>query len=110
MTLVDEGMGIDLEFGHTDYVTGEGRFVTRSENNRERNINPELTYAERQQISNRDMKRRNLTQIYLWCGNNTRIVEYVQYNHATENLSLSWQAKGHHGKKLFDISDKEEKK
>jgi hypothetical protein len=104
MTLVDKGTGADLEFGHTDYKTGEGRFVTHSENIQERYINPELTPKERNLISIRDMMRRNQTKIYLWNGNNVRIAEYVYYNHATEDLSLSWSVFSHNGKKLFDIT------
>lgn len=107
MTLVDKGTGADLEFGHINYKTGEGRFLTRSENLRERYINPELSYAERNRITDRDMKRRNQTHIHLWGGNNTRIVESVEYNHATEDLSLSWCVSGHHGKKLLDITQVE---
>ena len=103
MTLVDKGTGADLEFAHMNYKTGEGRFITHSENMHERYVNPELLNTERRQIFTRDMMRRNLTAIYLWNGNNMQIVEYAHYNHATEDLSLSWYVRSRHGKRLFDI-------
>jgi len=103
--LIDAGNGEDLEFGHTDYYTGEGRFVTRSVNLRERYINPELTYEERQGITHRDTMRRNKYCISLWCGNNTEVRGYVNYNPATESLSFSWGVKGYNGKRLMDISE-----
>lgn len=104
MALVDKGTGKDIEFGHVDYYTGEGRPVTRSKNLKERYVNPELSYEERQLISKRDSNRRNTYRIYLLNENNTRIVEHVQYNPFTEDLSMSWGVMGHHGKRLWDIS------
>lgn len=104
MALVDKGNGKDLEFGHVDYYTGEGRPVTRSENDKERHVNPELTVAERARISRQDSNRRNQYTIYLLCEMNTRVIEFVHYNSFTEALSLSWAAAGNHGKRLFDIT------
>lgn len=105
MVLVDEGNGEDLEFGHTDYHTGEGRPVSRSENAKEVYVNHEFSYEERARISRRDSHRRNQYQIYLLTKSNTRIVEHVQYNPFTEDLSLSWSVTGNHGKQLFDITE-----
>jgi len=102
--IIDEGNGGDLEFGHTDYETGEGRFVTRSENDKERYINPELSVEERKRISTRDTLRRNQYAISLWCENNTEVRGFVMYNHATESLSFRWSVAGYNGKKLFDIT------
>ena len=104
MVLVDKGNGADLEYGHTDYYTGEGRPITRSENLKERYVNPELSYEERQRLTMRDNKRRNEYAIHLSNENNTRITEYVVYNPFTEALSLSWSVTGDHGKRLFDIT------
>ena len=104
MVLVDEGNGADIQFGHVDYVTGEGRSVTRSENQKERYINPELSYEERAQISIRDNKRRNEYQIHLLCENNTQIVEQVHYNPCTEALSLSWKVIGNNGKRVLNVT------
>lgn len=112
MTLIDTGNGKNLEFGHTDYVTGEGRFITRSENDKERYVNPELTVEERQKISRRDGNRRNQTFVSLWGGNNTQVRGSVRYNSGTEALFFSWFVCGHHGKKLLDVTsalDKVEK-
>ena len=105
MVLVDKGNGKDLEFGHTDYHTGEGRPITRSENLNERYVNQELSYEERKRISKRDSLRRNQYRIYLSDENNTWIVENVQYNPFTEDLSLRWQVMGNNGKRLLDITD-----
>ena len=105
MVLVDEGNGKDLEFGHTDYRTGEGRPVTRSENRKEKYVNPELSYEERHRISIRDNKRRNEYQIHLLSENNTRIIESVHYNPFTEALSVGWRVQGNNGKRLLDITD-----
>lgn len=104
MVLVDKGNGKDIQFGHTDYYTGEGRPVTRSENRNERYINPELSCEERHMLCTRDNKRRNGHQISLLSENNTRIVETVHYNPFTEALSLSWRVQGNHGKQLLDIT------
>ena len=104
MVLVDKGNGKDIEYGHTDYRTGEGRPVTRSANLKERYVNPELTVKERARITDRDSKRRNEYAIHLSNENNTRITEYVRYNPFTEALSLSWSVTGDHGKRLFDIT------
>lgn len=103
MVLVDEGNGGDIQFGHTDYSTGEGRPVTQSENQKERYINPNLTVKERAQISWRDNRRRNRYLISLLNESNTRIVEYVQYNPFTEDLSLGWSVLSNNGKKLLNI-------
>lgn len=105
MVLVDEGNGKDIQFGHTDYYTGEGRPVTRSENRNEWYINPELSYEERNRMSVRDTARRNLYQVYLLCENNTQIVESVHYNPFTEDLSLSWRVQGNHGKRVLNVGD-----
>lgn len=105
MVLVDEGTGEDIQFGHTDYNTGEGRPVTRSENLKEMYVNPELSYEERHRISNRDCLRRNHYQVSLLCKNNTQILEQVQYNPFTEDLSLSWRVQAYHGKRLLRISE-----
>ena len=107
MVLVDEGNGKDLEFGHADYYTGEGRPVTHSENVKEIYVNPKLTVKERNRISGRDTKRRNMYAIDLSNENNTRIIEFVYYNPFTEDLSLSWGVTGHHGKRLLDITETE---
>lgn len=98
--LIDKGNGKDLEYGHTDYKTGEGRFVTRSENQRERYINPELTTEQRYRISTRDMLRRNQYMVSLFYENNVQIQSHIQYNPCTESLSLSWSIRGQHGKKV----------
>ena len=103
MVLVDKGNGEDIEFGHTDYHTGEGRPVTRSENDKERYVNPELSVEERHQISSRDGLRRNQYTIHLLAENNTRIIESVRYNHLTEALSLSWSVTGCNGKRVWNI-------
>ena len=105
MVLVDEGNGKDLEFGHTDYCTGEGGPVTHSENLKERNVNPELSAKERARISKRDTMRRNQYGISLLCENNIRVIEHVYYNPFTVALSLTWQVKGNNGKRLLDITD-----
>lgn len=104
MALVDEGNGKDLEFGHTDYYTGEGRGVTHRKNTKERYINPELSSKERDTISHRDGKRRNEYGLSLFCENHTQIMEHVRYNHLTEDLSLSWSVAGTNGKRIFDIT------
>ena len=98
--LIDVGNGQDLEFGHYDYYTGEGRFITHSENGRERYINPELTYDQRNRISNLDSQRRNRYEVSLLCVNNVAIRASIYYNHATDDLSLSWRITGYHGKKV----------
>jgi len=103
--IIDTGNGEDLEFGHTDYKTGEGRFVTRSENAKEMYINPGLSVEERKRITNRDTLRRNQYNISLWCEDNTRVEGFVRYNPATEALSFSWGVRGDHGKRLMDISE-----
>lgn len=100
MVLIDKGLKNGMEFGHTDYDTGEGRFITKSENLLERYVNPELTYVERKRISKRDHKRRNLYGVGLHCENNTLIIGYITYNPITEALSFSWSITGHHGKKV----------
>lgn len=107
MVLVDKGNGKDLEFGHTDYRTGEGRGVTHSENIKERYINPELTVEKRRRISGRDTRRRNHYAIYLLNENNTIIAESVCYNPFTENLSLTCHIRGNHGKRLRRVSEPE---
>ena len=105
MVLLDKGNGKDIEFGHTDYRTNEGRPVTHGENEKERYINPELTVKERHRMTVRDSKRRNQYKIYLSNENNTQIVEYAYYNPFTEALSLSWSVVGNHGKRLLYIND-----
>ena len=104
MVLIDAGNGKDLEFGHTDYNTGEGRFVTESQNQRERYINPELSVAERNRISMRDNLRRNQYAVALFCENNVRINANIRYNPANEALSLSWGILGNHSKKLVRLN------
>jgi len=103
--LIDAGNGKDLEFGHLDYETGEGRFVTHSENLRERDINPKLSVEERKRISDRDHMRRNKYFISLWCEHNTQVQGHVIYNPATGSLSFCWSVTGSNGKKLFDITE-----
>ena len=105
MVLVDVGNGGDIEFGHTDYYTGEGRPVTHSENQKERYVNPKLTVEERTRVSMQDTNRRNRYAIYLLNENITQILEFVQYNPFTEALSLTWQVKSNNGKRLLDITD-----
>ena len=107
MVLVDEGNGKDIEFGHTNYHTGEGRGVSHRENLKETYVNPELSAKERARINVRDSKRRNEYQITLLCENNPRIVEYARYNPFTEALSLRWQVRGDHGKRLLDVTKAE---
>lgn len=104
MVLVDKGNGEDIQFGHTDYYTGEGRGITHSENRNEQYVNPKLTVKERTQISKRDNNRRNKYCVSLFCKNNTQIIEFVQYNPLTEALSLSWQVMGHNGKQVLNIT------
>ena len=104
MVLVSKGNGKDLEFGHTDYHTGEGRPVSHSENQKERYVNSKLSYEERHRISNRDSNRRNMYTIYLSNENNTQIIEFVRYNPFTEALSLSWSVKANNGKRLWNVS------
>lgn len=105
MTLIDEGLNNGLEYAHTDYYTGEGRFITRSENCLEPNINPELSYRERRKLSTNDTAKRNRTEISLFSHNNLGIRVIVQYNHANERLSLRTRIKGHNGKKIIRIED-----
>ena len=105
MVLVDEGNGKDIQFGHENYHTGKGRGVSRSENQKERYVNPELSYEERARISNRDTLRRNVYYIYLLNENNTQIVEHIVYNPFTEALSLSWRVIGNNSKRLLDITE-----
>ena len=104
--IISKGNGKDLEFGHTDYITGEGRFVSRGQNHskKERYINPELTPEERKKISDRDNNRRNQYGISLYCENNTRILGFVCYNPATEDLSLTCNFTGNNGKKVFYLN------
>ena len=105
MVLIDPGLDNGMEFGHTDYKTGEGRYVTRSENRLERGkINPKLSNYERARISRRDGHRRNLYCISLHHENNTRILGHISYNPINENLSFSWTIAGHHGKKLVRLN------
>ena len=104
MVLVDKGTGEDIEFGHTDYYTGEGRGVTHSENQNERYVNPELTVDERHRISMRDKNRRNQYAISLLAENSTQILERVVYNPFKEALSLTWQVKGSNGKRVLDAT------
>ena len=104
MVLIDAGNGNGLQFGHTDYNTGEGRFITQSQNNKEKYINPELSVKERSLISHRDMLRRNQYAVTLFCENNVRINANIRYNHATDALSLSWGILGNHGKKVRRIN------
>ena len=100
MVLIDAGNGKDLQFGHTNYYTGEGRFITRSHNRNERYINPELTVAQRSRISRRDAKRRNAYTVTLLCEDNIVIQTHIHYNHATEALSVIWSIAGQNGKKV----------
>ena len=104
MSLIDAGNGKDLEFGHTDYLTGEGRGVTHSQNEKERYINPELSVKERNRISTRDSFRRNKTTISLLAENNTQIEAEVYYNPFTEALSLSIRIRGNNGKRVFRLN------
>ena len=105
MVLVDEGNGKNVQFGHTNYYTGEGRGVTPSENQKERYVNPELTVVERARKSVRDSMRRNEYVVYLFGENNTQIVEHIVYNPFTEDLSLRWQVQGSNGKRLLGITE-----
>ena len=110
MVLIDKGNGKDLEFGHTNYRTGEGRAVTHSQNQKERYVNPELTVEERHAISVRDALRRNKYSVSLLCENNTRIELYTVYNHLTEDLSMSVGIYGSHGKKVFRLNQRRKRK
>ena len=107
MVLVDEGNGKDIEFGHTDYHTGEGRPVSHSENQKEWYVNPGLTVKARTRISMRDANRRNQYQIYLLNEHNIRIVESIYYNPFTEDLSLSWKLTGNNGKRILNVTSEE---
>ena len=104
MSVIDAGNGKDLGFGHIDYFTGEGRAVTRSQNAKEKYINPELSTKERKRISTRDTNRRNRTVISLHGENNTQIQAHVYYNPFTEALSMSIHIHGNNGKRVFRLN------
>ena len=110
MVLIDAGNGKDLEFGHTDYNTGEGRFITHSDNMREKYINTELSVAERHRISVRDCPRRNNYTVALMCENYLVIRTFIQYNPATEALSLSWGISAVGGKKVMILNREKRKR
>jgi hypothetical protein len=102
MTLIDAGIENGMEFGHTDYKTGGGRFISsENHNEKERYINPELTTSERDRISQRDSYKRNCHQIFLYTKNNINIRCVVSYNPITEALSLTTQIFPTTGKKLL---------
>lgn len=100
MVLIDKGLDTGMEFGHTDYNTGEGRFITHSENVKEKYVNPELTVKERHKISHVDTGRRNEHKINLHYEYNIRIEGSVSYNPANESLCFSWNIRGDNGKKV----------
>ena len=109
MTLIDAGTGTDREFLHEEYhIHGEGnmgRFGTHSENMRMLYVTPILSVKTRQRITNRDTHRRNETHIYLFNENNIQIRANVLYNHANEDLSISFCIQGNNGKKPFVIPE-----
>ena len=104
MTLVDDGNGCGLEFGHTDYNTEEGRFITHSQNIKERFVNPELSVKERHRITISDTQRRNCYAISLLCKNNCKIQGFIYYNPITEALSMSFNITGYNGKRVLRLN------
>lgn len=110
MVLIDPGLENGMEFGHTDYLTGEGRFITHSENEEERYINPELSVKERNRISQLDCAKRNKHHVYLYTKNNTQIRGVISYNPITEALSFVYGIYGNNGKKLFFLNKDESKR
>ncbi|GAH60671.1 unnamed protein product [marine sediment metagenome] len=104
MTLIDKGLKNGLVYGHTDYITHKGRFITHSKNQRERYVNPKLTVKQRSRISTNDTNRRNRHKFSLHCENNANIVGSVQYNYITEALYFNYSIHGTNGKKVLNIT------